>query len=187
MRSLICRVVLLLSSAAALQRPLVRRAPASSRCQPCAPAPLRAGDGAAADAEGVDRVADDAEGLTPRSKLADFVLKGGTEMAFSSELNKISPDLDPPGKFYCAGCGCLLFQTDTKYDSGTGWPSFWAAEKDAVDIDSGNLLSLVFGCEVKCRECKGHLGHRFEDGPRRTTGKRFCINGAALRYREEPL
>ena len=124
----------------------------------------------------------DDELLTPRSPLAGMVRLGGTEPAFSSALN----DVKDPGVYVCAECRAPLFPSDTKYDSGTGWPSFWAAQKDAIDIAEGGFLSGFFGCEVKCSKCNGHLGHRFDDGPIRTSGKRFCINGAALRFRADP-
>ena len=123
--------------------------------------------------------------LSPESPLARSILNGGTEPAFSSDLNSE----DRAGTFVCAGCRAPLFYSECKFDSGTGWPSFWAASRDAVDIEGGGLfsnpLAAVMGRDVRCRGCKGHLGHRFDDGPRRTTGKRFCINGAALRFRDD--
>ena len=77
-------------------------------------------------------------------------------------------------------------RSSTKFESGTGWPSFWApASEDAVDLAGPGFLTLVFGREAKCKTCGGHLGHRFDDGPIWETGKRYCINGAALRFRAE--
>mmetsp|Transcript_14038 Transcript_14038/g.30780 ORF Transcript_14038/g.30780 Transcript_14038/m.30780 type:complete len:191 (-) Transcript_14038:111-683(-) len=123
--------------------------------------------------------------LSPESPRAGSILRGGTEPAFSSALD----GEDRAGTFVCAGCLQPLFFSECKFDSGTGWPSFWAASEGAVTVEGGGLfanpLASVFGREVTCRTCKGHLGHRFDDGPRRTTGKRFCINGAALRFRDD--
>jgi len=123
--------------------------------------------------------------LSPESPRASSVLRGGTEPAFSSELNAE----ERAGTFVCAGCLTPLFFSECKFDSGTGWPSFWAASKDSIQIEGGGLfanpLATMLGRDVKCSQCKGHLGHRFDDGPRRTTGKRFCINGAALRFRDD--
>ena len=156
-------IIALLAPAAALQ---VRARPPALR------------RGAVALAAGAD---DDAT-LSPKSPMAGMVLLGGTEPAFWSDLNEETRE----GTFVCAkdGCNAPLFPSETKYDSGTGWPSFWAAGKDAITVDDGGFLSAVFGREVKCASCAGHLGHRFDDGPINTTGKRFCINGAALRFRE---
>ena len=125
---------------------------------------------------------DDDPYLSPRSRLAGYVLNGGTEPAFSSPLN----DIKQSGDFVCArkGCDSVLFRTDTKYDSGTGWPSFWDPVDDNVKLEKGNFMSFMFGTECKCRKCDGHLGHRFDDGPIMKSGKRYCINGAALRFRE---
>jgi peptide-methionine (R)-S-oxide reductase len=85
------------------------------------------------------------------------------------------------GVFACAGCGQALFDSRTKFESGTGWPSFWAPIKGAV----GTTRDLKIGfprTEVHCSRCGGHLGHVFDDGPK-PTGKRYCMNGVALRFR----
>ncbi len=101
----------------------------------------------------------------------------GTERPFSSPLDKEKRK----GVFTCAGCGNRLFSSDTKFDSGTGWPSFWQP------IDSGAVgLSTDFKLgyprrEVHCADCGGHLGHVFDDGPR-PTGKRYCMNGVAMKF-----
>jgi len=84
------------------------------------------------------------------------------------------------GMYACAGCGAELFSSDAKFDSGTGWPSFWdAAFGDAVEFvpDTSHGISRL---EVRCRGCGGHLGHVFDDGPRDKGGKRYCINSCAL-------
>ena len=97
-----------------------------------------------------------------------------TERAFTSALN----DEKRAGTFHCAGCDQALFASDTKYDSGTGWPSFWQPLSSAVGTrpDPGLFGSRT---EVHCSRCGGHLGHVFDDGPK-PTGKRYCMNGAAM-------
>jgi peptide-methionine (R)-S-oxide reductase len=84
------------------------------------------------------------------------------------------------GTFTCAGCALPLFSSRTKYDSGTGWPSFWRPLPEAVGISTDRLLGYS-RTEVHCRRCGGHLGHVFDDGPR-PTGKRYCMNGVAMRF-----
>lgn len=101
----------------------------------------------------------------------------GTETPFSSPLN----DEHRAGVFGCAGCALDLFSSTTKFDSGTGWPSFYQALANAViERDDGSLgMSRI---EVLCRQCGSHLGHVFDDGPR-PTGLRYCMNGVALTFR----
>jgi len=99
-----------------------------------------------------------------------------TERPFSSPLN----DEHRRGAFHCAGCDLPLFSSDTKFDSHTGWPSFYAPIEDAVRQRSDFSL-LMRREEVHCRRCGGHLGHVFNDGPP-PTGKRYCMNGVALRF-----
>ena len=114
------------------------------------------------------------------SPLAYRVLrKEYTEPPFSSPLNNEKRR----GNFTCAGCGQKLFNALTKYDSGTGWPSFWRPIRGAVGTKADYGLHLP-RTEVHCSRCGGHLGHVFDDGPE-PTGKRYCMNGAALKF--EPV
>jgi peptide-methionine (R)-S-oxide reductase len=102
--------------------------------------------------------------------------KHGTERAGTSPLDKEHR----PGTFRCAGCGTPLFSSDVKFNSGTGWPSFWAPLEGAVETSVDRSLFMA-RTEVHCRRCGGHLGHVFEDGPA-PTGLRYCMNGVAMQF-----
>ena len=102
--------------------------------------------------------------------------KHGTERAGTSPLNREKRQ----GTFMCAGCGLPLFSSDTKYESGTGWPSFWQPLDNAVGTSVDRSLFMT-RTEVHCRRCGGHLGHVFEDGPK-PTGLRYCMNGVAMKF-----
>jgi peptide-methionine (R)-S-oxide reductase len=103
--------------------------------------------------------------------------KEATERPGSSPLN----DEKRAGTFFCAGCGQALFPSSAKYDSGSGWPSFFTPLEGAVATREDRKL-IAARTEVHCSRCGGHLGHAFDDGPR-PTGLRYCINGAALQFR----
>ena len=112
------------------------------------------------------------------NELQYYVLReAGTERAFSSPLNKIYK----PGVYSCAACNTPLFDGADKFDSGSGWPSFDKEIKGNVSFSVDYNIGMA-RTEEHCATCGGHLGHVFNDGPRKTTGKRHCINGAALTF-----
>lgn len=115
-----------------------------------------------------------------KTKLTDeqfrVLRKHGTERPGSSPLL----DEHRIGVFHCAGCGTPLFSSETKYESGSGWPSFWSPLEKAVDTTTDRSLGMQ-RVEVHCQTCGGHLGHVFEDGPQ-PTGLRYCMNGAAMKF-----
>lgn len=140
----------------------------------------RAFGGSAADAEAggpfaVTRI--DAEWRRLLTPAQYAILRGhGTEPPFSSPLDHETRR----GRYDCAGCAHPLYSSETKYDSGTGWPSFWQPLDGGVDTTADNSL-LMHRIEVHCHRCGGHLGHLFDDGPK-PTGLRYCMDGAALAF-----
>jgi len=126
----------------------------------------------------VDKTED--EWRTALTREQYHVLRGhGTERAGSSPLTVEKR----PGAYRCAGCGQVLFPSETKFDSGTGWPSFWLPVEGAVETAVDRSLSMS-RTEVHCASCGGHLGHLFPDGPQ-PTGLRYCLNGAALAFESD--
>ena len=102
----------------------------------------------------------------------------GTERAFTGEYDQFFQ----PGTYVCAACGAELFSSDTKFDSGCGWPAFYAAKAgDRVKLIKDYSLGMV-RTEVECAKCGGHLGHIFDDAPQTPTGERYCINSVSLKF-----
>jgi peptide-methionine (R)-S-oxide reductase len=133
---------------------------------------------AAADAQAFEVTRSDLEWrklLTP-SQYA-VLRREGTERPYSSPLN----DEHRAGRFACAGCALELFSSKTKFDSGTGWPSFWQALPMAVLQNTDRTLGMT-RTAVLCRQCGGHLGHVFDDGPP-PTRQRYCMNGVAMTFK----
>jgi len=119
------------------------------------------------------------ERLTPEQYRV--LRQADTERAFTGEYEKNKAE----GEYVCAGCGQPLFESEAKFDSGSGWPSFTQpAEEGAVEAHRDASHGMV-RTEVVCARCEGHLGHVFPDGPRDQGGLRYCINSAALRFKPE--
>ena len=106
----------------------------------------------------------------------------GTELPHSGKYNKFYEE----GVYSCAACGTKLYSSEHKFDSGTGWPSFDRGFTDSLELDVDYKIGYA-RTEVKCAMCGGHLGHVFNDGPKETTGKRHCINSAALNFTSLPV
>lgn len=123
----------------------------------------------------------DSEWKSQLSELEYYVLREkGTERAFTSDLNNVKEE----GTFVCAACSLPLFASETKFKSGTGWPSFYEPINEVNVAEEDDRSYGMVRTEVLCARCDGHLGHVFPDGPK-PTGLRYCINGAALKFEKE--
>lgn len=109
----------------------------------------------------------------------EILFSKGTERPFTSPLLKNKED----GFYICSNCGSRLFSSDTKFDSGTGWPSFDEAIPGSIEVKEDDSHGMQRN-EVVCKKCGGHLGHLFDDGPTET-GKRYCINGSILDFKKQ--
>ena len=115
------------------------------------------------------------------SSMQYYVLReAGTERSFTSPLNNNKEN----GLYVCAACNTPLYDSNYKFDSGSGWPSFDRAISNNVELDVDYKIGYA-RTELKCATCGGHLGHSFNDGPKNTTGERHCINGVALKFVKE--
>ncbi|MGX7896796.1 peptide-methionine (R)-S-oxide reductase MsrB [Tsuneonella sp. HG222] len=119
------------------------------------------------------------ERLTPEQYAV--LRQGGTERAFTGKYEKNKA----PGEYVCAGCGQPLFESDDKYESGSGWPSFVKPAADGAVAENTDATHGMVRTEVVCAKCHGHLGHVFPDGPSDRGGMRYCINSAALDFKPE--
>lgn len=121
----------------------------------------------------------EAEWKAQLSELEYYVLRqAGTERPFTSPLDKNYRS----GTYHCKACDVVLYESEHKFDSGTGWPSFDRGVDKNLEQDIDYKIGYA-RVELKCANCGSHLGHRFDDGPQKTTGKRHCINGAALHFK----
>ncbi|MCC7533074.1 MAG: peptide-methionine (R)-S-oxide reductase MsrB [Bacteroidia bacterium] len=116
--------------------------------------------------------------LTPMQ--FEILRKKGTERPFSGEYENFWDK----GKYACAGCGNLLFSSETKFDAGCGWPSFYEALDKSKITERVDLSHGMKRIEVMCAKCGGHLGHVFDDGPRDKTGLRYCINSVSIQFKK---
>jgi peptide-methionine (R)-S-oxide reductase len=134
-------------------------------------------------AESADKVIkSDADWRAELTREQYYVLRQhGTERPGSSPLNRETRK----GTFLCAACAAPLFASAAKFESGTGWPSFDRPASEAAVTAHEDVSLFMQRTEVRCARCGGHLGHVFPDGPRETTGQRYCINGAALKFKPE--
>lgn len=142
----------------------------------CAQVPEQTNDVVMSDVDKVLKTDDQwQEELTPEEYR--ILREKGTELGGTGEYNKFFEE----GTYVCAGCGAELFESSTKYDSGSGWPAFYDAVNEDAILENRDTSHGMIRIEVMCNRCEGHLGHVFEDGPN-PTGLRYCVNSVSLDF-----